>query len=133
MNMKAKAKRGMPPRRLAWASALLVLTLSSSAFAQGLVPTRFFNAPVDASAPAAVEANTLTFDSNTITTYDGARVTADSVDYDAALRRLMENATYAPCGECIDDDGRIGWSGISSSGPKPRGPDRRIPRLTIRG
>lgn len=183
MNMKAKAKRGVPPRRLAWASALLALTLSSSAFAQGLVPSRFFNAPVDAAAPAAVEANTLTFDSNTniitatgdvvlsqggytltgdqlvydrssnalkfvgavsvtdpagnvaemadldvtggmkqafinsltITTYDGARITADSVDYDAALRTLMENATYAPCGECIDDAGRrIGWS-VSAS------------------
>ena len=79
MNMKAKAKRGMPPRRLAWASALLALTLSSSAFAQGLVPSRFFNAPVDAAAPAAVEANTLTFDSNTnIITATGDVVVRDS-------------------------------------------------------
>jgi LPS-assembly protein len=178
-----KAKRGISPRRLAWASALLALGLSSSAFAQGIVPRNFFNAPVDASAPAAVEANTLTFDSNaniitangdvvlsrggytltgdslvydrnskalkfvgavsvtdpagnvaemadldvtggmkqafmnalTITTYDGARITADSVDYDSALRTLMENATYAPCGDCIDDAGRrIGWS-VSAS------------------
>ncbi|MGB3338425.1 MAG: LPS assembly protein LptD [Devosia sp.] len=169
----------MSPRRLAAASALLLLTLGSSALAQGLVPTDFFSAPIDASAPAAVEANTLTFDSNTnvitatgdvvlsqggytvtgqnlvydrnmnalkfvgsvtvrdpsgnlaemtdldvtggmkqafvnsltITTYDGARITADSVDYDAALRTLLEKATYAPCGDCIDDAGRrIGWS-----------------------
>ena len=169
----------MSPRRLAVASALLALTLGSSAFAQGLVPNDFFNAPIDASAPAAVEANTLTFDSGTstitangdvvlsqggytvtgqslvydrrsnalkfvgkvtvrdpsgnvaemtdldvtggmkqafvnaltITTYDGARITADSVDYDAALQTLLTNASYAPCGDCIDDKGRrVGWS-----------------------
>lgn len=174
-----QAKRGMSLRRLALASVLLVITIGSSAFAQGLVPADFFNAPIDASAPAAVEANTLTFDSRaniitatgdvvlnqggytvtgqnlvydrsknalkfigsvtvrdpsgnvaemtdldvtggmkqafvnalTITTYDGARITADSVDYDAALRTLLEKATYAPCGDCIDDAGRrIGWS-----------------------
>ena len=47
----------------------------------------------------------------TITTYDGARITADSTDYDAALQTLLVNATYAPCGECIDTKGRrIGWS-----------------------
>lgn len=47
----------------------------------------------------------------TITTYDGARITADSVDYDAALQSVLTNANYAPCGECIDDKGRrIGWS-----------------------
>jgi LPS-assembly protein len=46
-----------------------------------------------------------------ITTYDGARITADSVDYDAAVQTLLNNATYAPCGDCIDDKGRrIGWS-----------------------
>ena len=47
----------------------------------------------------------------TITTYDGARITADSTDYDEALETLLINATYAPCGECIDAKGRrIGWS-----------------------
>lgn len=47
----------------------------------------------------------------TITTYNGARITADSVDYDAALQSVLLNASYAPCGECIDDKGRkIGWS-----------------------
>jgi LPS-assembly protein len=50
-------------------------------------------------------------DALTITSYDGARITADSADYDDALQTIMENATYAPCGECIDDEGRrIGWS-----------------------
>jgi LPS-assembly protein len=50
-------------------------------------------------------------DSLTITTYDGARITADSADYDAALQTLLEKATYSPCGECIDEQGRrIGWS-----------------------
>jgi LPS-assembly protein len=173
------AKWGRSPRRLACASALLALTLASSAFAQGLVPVDFFNAPMDASTAAAVEASTLTFDSTaniitatgdvvlsqggytmsgqnlvydrtngtlkfvgavsvrdpsgnlaemtdldvtggmkaaflnalTVTTYDGARITADSVDYDTAVRTLLENASYAPCGDCIDDHGRrVGWS-----------------------
>ncbi len=50
-------------------------------------------------------------ESMTITTYDGARITADSTDYDEALETLLINATYAPCGECIDAKGRrIGWS-----------------------
>ncbi|MDB5531276.1 MAG: LPS-assembly protein LptD [Devosia sp.] len=47
----------------------------------------------------------------TITTYDGARITADSTDYDKALQTLLDNATYSPCGDCIDDEGRrVGWS-----------------------
>ncbi len=175
----ANAKRGMSPRRLVLASALLALTLSPGVSAQGLVPVDFFNAPIDSSAPSTIESSTLTFDSVnniitasgdvvlvqggytvtgdnlvynrgtgelrfvgavtvldpsgnlaemtdleltggmkqafvnalTITTYDGARITADSVDYDAALRTLLERATYAPCGDCIDEAGRrVGWS-----------------------
>ena len=147
--------------------------------AQSLVPTDFFNAPVDPAAPTGVEASTLSFDAarnviqasgdvvltssgytvkgdtlvydrNTdavkmtgrvtvidpsgnvmettdldltggfkkafldalvITSYDGSRITADSADYDQALQTILTNATYAPCGECIDDKGRrIGWS-----------------------
>lgn len=47
----------------------------------------------------------------TITTYDGAQITADSADYDEAARTILTNATYAPCGDCIDEEGRrIGWS-----------------------
>ncbi|MCW5721884.1 MAG: LPS-assembly protein LptD, partial [Devosia sp.] len=47
----------------------------------------------------------------TITSYDGSRITADSVEYDAALQSVLVNAGYAPCGECIDAKGRrIGWS-----------------------
>ncbi|HEV7346291.1 MAG TPA: LPS assembly protein LptD [Devosia sp.] len=173
------AKWSMSPRRLACASAFSVFALCTGVAAQGLVPADLFNAPIDAAAPSAVEANSLTFDSErniitasgdvvlsqsgytmtgqnlvydrnsralkfvgqvtvrdpsgnlsemtdldvtggmkqafvnslTITTYDGARITADSADYDVALRTLLENATYAPCGDCIDDAGRrIGWS-----------------------
>jgi LPS-assembly protein len=165
--------------RLASASAVLTLALASAASAQGLVPADLFNAPIDSSAPAGVEANSLVFEgatgiitangdvvltqsgytltgqslvydrrsktvhfsgavtildpsgnlmetqdlevtggmkqafinSLTITTYDGARITADSVDYDAALQTLLQDASYAPCGECVDDQGRrIGWS-----------------------
>jgi LPS-assembly protein len=50
-------------------------------------------------------------DSLTITTYDGAQIRADSADYDSAVQTVLVNATYAPCGDCIDDKGRrIGWS-----------------------
>lgn len=168
-----------PSVRLAVASVVIATAFASGVSAQGLVPADFFTAPVDASAPASVEANSLVFDgatsiitatgdvvlvqsgytltgqnliynrttkdvrfsgavtirdpsgnlleaqdlqvtggmkqafidSLTITTYDGARITADSADYDKALRTLLENASYAPCGECIDAQGRrIGWS-----------------------
>lgn len=165
--------------RLAAASATLAIVTASGVAAQGLIPADFFAAPVDASAPAAVEANSLVFDATsgiitangdvvltqsgytvtgqslvynrrtndlrftgavtirdpagnlvetqdlqvtggmkqafidslTITTHDGARITADSVDYDKALQTLLVDATYSPCGDCIDDKGRrIGWS-----------------------
>jgi LPS-assembly protein len=46
----------------------------------------------------------------TITGYDGSRITADSVEYDQALQTILEQASYAPCGDCIDAQGRrIGW------------------------
>src|SRR5690606_14601132 len=50
-------------------------------------------------------------DALTINAYDGSRITADSAEYDAALRTFLTNANYAPCGDCIDAKGRrIGWS-----------------------
>ncbi|RZA29896.1 MAG: LPS-assembly protein LptD [Proteobacteria bacterium] len=50
-------------------------------------------------------------DAITITSYDGSRITADSADYDKVLETVLTNASYAPCGDCIDDKGRrIGWS-----------------------
>jgi LPS-assembly protein len=46
----------------------------------------------------------------TLTTTDGARVTADDVQYSSTLETVLNQATYAPCGECIDAKGnRIGW------------------------
>lgn len=177
--MKTAGKIVRSSRRVALASALFALMSVSQVAAQGLVPTDFFNAPIDSAAPAEIAANALTFDSVnnvitangdvvlrqggytlsgqsltynratkdmrfigavsvldpsgnlaetndlditggmkvalvdalTITSYDGARITADSMEYDAALRTLMEQASYAPCGDCIDDNGqRIGWS-----------------------
>ncbi len=156
-----------------------MLLVAAPAMAQGILPADFFNAPLDQNAPAAVEANQLTFNANTnvitamgdvvvsqggytasgqdlvydrssgrvrfiggvtvrdpsgnlletedlevtggmrqafidaltITSYDGSRITADSADYDEALQTILVNATYAPCGDCIDDEGRrIGWS-----------------------
>jgi len=50
-------------------------------------------------------------DALTINAYDGSRITADSAEYDAALRTFLTNANYAPCGDCIDAKGRrVGWS-----------------------
>ncbi|SFD01191.1 LPS-assembly protein LptD [Devosia psychrophila] len=61
--MKYGANTSKWVRRLALASALLALTLTPSAFAQGLIPADFFNASIDPAAPTAVDADTLTFDS----------------------------------------------------------------------
>ena len=49
-------------------------------------------------------------DSLTLTTNDGALITADDVDYASELETILTNAHYSPCGLCIDDKGRrIGW------------------------
>ncbi|WP_236884293.1 LPS-assembly protein LptD [Devosia sp. A16] len=46
----------------------------------------------------------------TLTTTDGARVTAADVQYSSALETVLNQATYTPCGDCIDAKGnRIGW------------------------
>ncbi len=49
-------------------------------------------------------------DSLTLTTEAGAVVTARDVHYRAELETILTQATYSPCGLCIDDKGRrIGW------------------------
>lgn len=46
----------------------------------------------------------------TLSTTDGARVTANDVQYSSTLETVLNQATYTPCGECIDAKGnRIGW------------------------
>lgn len=46
----------------------------------------------------------------TLTTTDGAMVTARDVKYSSTLESVLNQATYSPCGLCIDDKGRrIGW------------------------
>ncbi len=46
----------------------------------------------------------------TITTAAGAVVTADSIEYKDALATVLTEASYSPCGLCIDSKGRkIGW------------------------
>ncbi|MBN9360102.1 MAG: hypothetical protein BGO83_14945 [Devosia sp. 66-14] len=46
----------------------------------------------------------------TLTTTDGARVTANDVQYSSTLETVLNQATYTPCGDCIDAKGnRIGW------------------------
>ncbi|MEO7224134.1 MAG: LPS assembly protein LptD, partial [Devosia sp.] len=49
-------------------------------------------------------------DSLTITTSAGAIVTARSVEYKDAMATVLTEASYSPCGLCIDSKGRkIGW------------------------
>ncbi|OEO31330.1 hypothetical protein VW23_016730 [Devosia insulae DS-56] len=46
----------------------------------------------------------------TLTTTDGARITASDVRYSSTLETVLNQATYTPCGECIDAKGnRVGW------------------------
>lgn len=46
----------------------------------------------------------------TVTTAEGARITADDAHYGDALQTILTNAAYSPCGLCVDKEGRkIGW------------------------
>lgn len=48
--------------------------------------------------------------SMTVTTTDGAQVTARDGNYSRALQTVLNDASYSPCGLCIDEKGRrIGW------------------------
>lgn len=50
-------------------------------------------------------------ESLTVTTTDGALITARDARYSEELETILTEATYAPCGLCIDEKGRrIGWS-----------------------
>jgi LPS-assembly protein len=49
-------------------------------------------------------------DSLTLTTSAGARITARSADYKSGLQTILDEASYSPCGLCVDSKGRrIGW------------------------
>lgn len=49
-------------------------------------------------------------DSLALTTADGARIEATSVNYASELESVLTDASYSPCGLCIDSKGRrIGW------------------------
>ena len=46
----------------------------------------------------------------TLTTPGGARITAHDVEYAQALATILNDASYSPCGLCVDAKGRrIGW------------------------
>lgn len=46
----------------------------------------------------------------TITTEDGAKVTAGSVHFRSDFETVLTDASYSPCGLCIDSKGRkVGW------------------------
>ena len=46
----------------------------------------------------------------TLTTADGSMITADDADFSSELEIILDEATYSPCGLCIDSKGRrIGW------------------------
>ncbi|MEO8757505.1 MAG: hypothetical protein ABI398_07115, partial [Devosia sp.] len=42
----------------------------------------------------------------TLTTSSGARITAHDANFDAELQTILSEATYSPCGLCIDSKGR---------------------------
>jgi len=43
-------------------------------------------------------------------TPNGALITANEADYRNNIETILNNGTYAPCGICVDDEGRkIGW------------------------
>ncbi len=46
----------------------------------------------------------------TLTTTDGARITAGDARFSETLKTVLTDASYSPCGLCIDEKGnRIGW------------------------
>ena len=46
----------------------------------------------------------------TLTARDGSLITADNVEFINEIRTMLTEASYSPCGLCIDDKGRrIGW------------------------
>ena len=46
----------------------------------------------------------------TLTTTDGARITAGDARFSETLETVLTDASYSPCGLCIDEKGnRIGW------------------------
>ena len=46
----------------------------------------------------------------TLTTTDGARITAGDAKFSETLESVLTDASYSPCGLCIDEKGnRIGW------------------------
>jgi LPS-assembly protein len=48
--------------------------------------------------------------SMTLRTPDGEMITANDADYASELRTILNEASYSPCGDCIDAKGRrIGW------------------------
>jgi LPS-assembly protein len=49
-------------------------------------------------------------ESLTVTTPSGAMITASEANYSSELQNILHDASYSPCGECIDANGRlIGW------------------------
>lgn len=50
------------------------------------------------------------FKSLTLTTTDGSRITAGDAKFSETLETVLTDASYSPCGLCIDEKGnRIGW------------------------
>lgn len=83
--------------RLACASATLCVLVAPGAFAQGLVPADFFNAPVDPNGSTAVESVKLSFDAPTdivtasgdvVLKYDGYTLSGDNLVYNRRTKDL---------------------------------------------
>lgn len=76
-------------------------------------------------------------ESLTVTTSDGARITARDTRYSRELETILTEATYAPCGLCIDEKGRrIGWMVRAArivQDPISKGITIEQPRLEVLG
>ncbi len=76
-------------------------------------------------------------ESLTVTTSDGALITARDTRYSRELETILTDATYAPCGLCIDEKGRrIGWKVRAArivQDPITKGITIEQPRLEVLG
>jgi LPS-assembly protein len=76
-------------------------------------------------------------ESLSVTTSDGALITARDTRYSRELETILTEATYAPCGLCIDEKGRrIGWTVRAArivQDPITKGITIEQPRLEVLG
>ena len=63
----------------------------------------------------------------TLRTKDGEMIVANDADYVSELRTILTEASYSPCGDCIDAKGRPTPNPAATVEPATRQPTRRAP------